>query len=205
MSRKADVEALLGRADKSLPRIISMYKDSLNKKGIDSDLSIDIKEYFSHLKSVLDYLAHDIVDKYCHNADPKDRLYFPIRDNHRAFEDIMKKSYPDLQTNSKKVYDYLESIQSYQKNENEWLKHFNKLNNENKHDRLVPQTRTETERVNVKTESGAEVDWKPKNVKYGLGVSIGGVPVNPQTQLPNPSTTQTVTIWSEPLRLHILN
>jgi selenophosphate synthetase-related protein len=54
------------------------------------------------------------------------------------------------------------------------LTHFNKLNNENKHEQIVAQKRSETKRFNV-------------NIQ-------GGVPVNPQTQLPNPSNTQTVTI-----------
>jgi hypothetical protein len=194
MSRKTDIEALLNRADKTLPKINEEYEKALHAKEISADLKIDIKEYFGNLRSVLDYLAHDIVDKHCPTANPKDILYFPIRADQPSFDNVMKKSYPDLQTNCKSAYDILEAVQPFKKAENNWLTHFNKLNNENKHERLVAQKRSETKRVNVQIKSGGGVSWDPSAVKFGSGVFIGGVPVNPQTQMPNPSDTQTVTI-----------
>ncbi len=194
MTRKNDIEALLDRAEKAEPKIIAEYNKSLHEKTIGSNLKIDIKDYFSHLRSVLDYLAHDIVEKYCPNADPKDRLYFPIGSDQSSFGGIMRKSYPDLSTNSVKVYNVLENIQPYKKSENKWLSSFNKINNENKHEQLTPQKRTETKRVNVQSNNGSRVAWNPSAVRFGSGVSIGGVPVDPSTQMPIPSNTQTVTI-----------
>jgi hypothetical protein len=194
MSRKTDIEALLNRADKTLPKINEEYEKALHAKTISADLRIDIKEYFGNLRSVLDYLAHDIVEKHCPNANPKDILYFPIRADQVSFDNVMKKSYPDLLTNCKAAYDVLEALQPFKRPENTWLTHFNKLNNENKHERLVAQKRTETKRVNVEIKGGGGVSWDPSAVKFGSGVFIGGVPVNPHTQMPNPSDTQTVTI-----------
>lgn len=194
MSRKTDIEALLNRADKTLPKINEEYEKALHAKTISADLKIDIKDYFGNLRSVLDYLAHDIVEKHCPNANPKDRLYFPILADQVSFDNKMKKSYPDLQTNCKAAYDVLDALQPFKKSENAWLTHFNKLNNENKHERLVAQKRTETKRVNVQIKGGGSVSWDPSAVKFGSGVFIGGVPVNPYTQMPNPSDTQNVTI-----------
>jgi len=194
MSRKTDIEALINRADKTLPKINEEYEKALHEKTISADLRIDIKDYFGNLRSVLDYLAHDIVEKYCPNANPKDNLYFPIRADQVSFDNLMNKSYPDLQTNCKAAYDVLEALQPFKKTENAWLTHFNKLNNENKHERLVAQKRTETKRVNVEIKGGGSVSWNPSAVKFGSGIFIGGVPVNPNTQMPNPSETQTVTI-----------
>ena len=194
MSRKTDIEALLNRADKTLSKINEEYEKALHAKTISADLRIDIKDYFGNLRSVLDYVAHDIVDKYCPTANPKDILCFPIRADQVSFDNLIKKSYPDLQTNCKDVYDILEAIQPFKKPENSWLTHFNKLNNENKHERLVAQKRSETMRVNVQIKGGGGVSWDPSAVKFGSGVFIGGVPVNPYTQMPNPSDTQTVTI-----------
>jgi hypothetical protein len=37
------------------------------------------------------------------------------------------------------------------------------------------------------------VEWSPDNVRFGPGVSIGGEPLDPSTQRPVPSLTQTVT------------
>lgn len=198
MTRKADIEALLERANKAEPKIIEEYNKSLRDKTIGNNLKIDIKDYFSHLRSVLDYLAHDIVETYCPNANPKDRLYFPISSDQSSFEGIMRKSYPDLNINSIKVYSILENIQPYKKSENGWFSSFNKINNKNKHEQLTPQKRTETNRVNVKNNNGTSASWNPDMVKFGSGpgvsVFIGDVRIDPNTQLPEPSNTQTVTI-----------
>ncbi|MBP6908294.1 MAG: hypothetical protein KBB75_00525 [Candidatus Pacebacteria bacterium] len=157
MTRKDDIEALLERAEKAELKLTEEYNKSLHDKTISSDLKIDIKDYFSNLRSILDYLAHNIVEKYCPNADPKDRLYFPIGSDQSSFEGIMRKSYPDLSLSSAKVYSILENIQPYQKPENRWLSSFNKINNENKHSQLTPQKRTETKRVNVQINNGGSV------------------------------------------------
>ena len=194
MSRKADIEALLKRAEATLQRISGEYENSLESKTVSADLRIDIKDYFGNLRSALDYIAKDIVDKYCPKSKQKNKLYFPIRTDLNAFAKEMALSYPDLITNCKRVYDILESIQPFKSEENKWLSHFNKLNNENKHDRLVVQKRMETQRVNVNIHEGGSVNWDPSAVTFGPGVFIGGVPVNPNTQLPNPSNTQTVKI-----------
>ncbi|MBL7989244.1 MAG: hypothetical protein JNJ94_14365 [Chlorobi bacterium] len=161
---------------------------------ISADLKIDLKNYFGNLRSVLDYLARCIVDKYCPNANSKNNLYFPIRKNQSLFDDVMRTSYPDLQKNCKYVYDILEAFQPFKKTENAWLVHFNEINNKNKHERLVPQKAIQTERVTVQIKGGGKVSWNASAVKFGSGVSIGGVPINPYTQMPYPSNTQTVKI-----------
>ena len=106
----------------------------------------------------------------------------------------MNNSYPDLVHNNKSVYDILENFQPFKCDENKWLLHFNKVNNENKHERLFPQRRIETKRVNVDIHGRGSVNWGSSEVEFGSGIFIGGVQVNPNTQLPNPSKTQTVTI-----------
>jgi hypothetical protein len=196
MIRKADIEALLQRAETTLQRINSEYENSLQSKTVSADLRIDIKDYFGNLRSTLDYIAKDIVDKYCPLAKLNKKMYFPIFAEQKAFETEMPRSYPDLITNRKRVYDYLESIQPFKSEENKWLSHFNKLNNINKHDCLVPQKRIEIKRVNVNIHGGGSVNWNSSAVTFGPGVSIGGVPVNPNTQLPTPSNTQSVSIES---------
>ena len=84
----------------------------------------------------------------------------------------------------------LDSTQPYQP-AYAWLGKFNRVNNENKHESLVEQTRTETQRVNVSFGSGS-VSWDPGAVKFGSGVFIGGVPINPSTQMPIPHPSQKI-------------
>jgi len=193
MKRESDIDALLGRAEKQLPKIMEEYNNSLHKKSIDSELKIDIKDFFGNLRSVLDYLAHDIIEENCPKANPKNNLYFPLRSSKILFDNLINKSYPELENNNKVLHDYLLSIQPFIKDSNRWITYFNTLNNENKHDKLVEQIRTETEMINVQTQQGS-VTWNSSNVKFGSGVLIGGVPVDPNTQMPMPSSTQKVTI-----------
>jgi hypothetical protein len=191
-----DVAALLKRCESDLDSVKSEYENSLHAKSISADLKINIKNLSENLRSVLDYLAHEIRETYCPKASAKQRFYFPIAQDLSQFEGQMKKCYPGLKKGSPDLYSYLESIQPYHR-KCAWLGQFNRLNNENKHDSLVEQTRTETERVTVRSAGGSRVSWTPQNVKFDAGVYIGGVPVNPATQTPVPHPSQTVelTIW----------
>lgn len=193
MSRIDDINALLKRADELYLKIESGYNNSLHSQKISSDLKIDIKDYVGHLRSVLDYLAGEIVIKHCPNANLNNKLYFPISSDRAKFDKIIKKSYPDLIINSKVLHDYLESIQPYN-NGNDWLSNFNEINNKNKHNKLVEQVRTEIKRVNVKTQGIGSVSWIPESIRFGPGVYIGDIPVNSITQMPQQSPRQIVTV-----------
>ena len=186
MSRKENINAQLKRATEILPKIEKEYNNSLYRKNISEDLKLDIHSFCGHLRSALDYMAHDIVEKYCPNAKKSDRLYFPITDNESSFKQRLIDSYPDLQTNCPDIYGLLELTQPYFRSENKWLNQFNKINNENKHSDLVEQTRTEIKRVNVTSPNGGSVSWGP-GVTFGAGVQIMGVPIDPRTQLPIPN------------------
>lgn len=188
MNRKLQIEALLKRAEISLLKISKYYETSLHSKHISLEMLIDIKEYFSCLRSILDYLAHDIFEKYCPNANPKNNIYFPIRHDETLFKNDCNKYFPELEKNNTKVYGILENFQAFRNQDNSWLKFFNKLNNENKHERLVPQTRIETRQVTVTGQGGGSVSWG-SGVTFGNGVSIMGVPIDPRTQLPVTNNT----------------
>lgn len=193
--RKASIEALLKRCDTDLSTIEQAYKDSLHDQQVRANLQVDIKNFCENLRSVLDYLANDIRETHCPGADPTARFYFPIFDKKSVFDGQAKKWYPGLDTTIPALWSYLDSIQPYQQG-CAWLGTFNRINNENKHGSLVAQTRTQTEQIRVSMPGGS-VTWTPQNVRFGAGVYIGGVPVNPATQMPVPHPSQTVEriIW----------
>ncbi len=197
MSRQSDINALLNRADKLLPKMESDYNNSLQAKSISADLKIDIKDFVGYLRSALDYLAHDIRDKFCPTANQNDDLYFPIRGDRTKFDNYINRAFPGLNSNCSELYNYLEEIQPYHGSNNVWLTHFNDLNNENKHEKLVEQKSTETKTVKVSSnQSGGSVSWGP-GVTFGSGISVMGVPIDPRTQMPVPNniTTTEVIIW----------
>ncbi|MGB3667089.1 MAG: hypothetical protein WA963_09030, partial [Bermanella sp.] len=109
------------------------------------------------------------------------------------FDIGINRDFTDLNTNFPDVYSILESVQPYN---DSWLTKFNKLNNNNKHQDLVEQTRTEHRQVNVSAKSGGgSVSWG-SGVTFGSGVSVMGVSVDPRTQMPvanNTVNTEVVT------------
>jgi hypothetical protein len=184
-SRGKSRAALVARIDFDLAKVEAGYNASLEARSIAIDLKIDIKNVGENLRSVLDYLAHDVRDKYCPTAKPSERFYFPILPDRAQFEAQVDRWYPGLRTGGPGLWAYLESIQPYQSGR-EWLGLFNRLNNENKHGDLVEQTRIEIQQVRATSSGGGNVSWNPAGVKFGSGVSIAGVPVDPRTQMPVP-------------------
>jgi hypothetical protein len=195
-TRKDSIEILLKRCDADIVKIEQEYNDSLHQQKVRTDLQVDIKNFCENLRSVLDYVAHDIRETYCTGADPKMRFYFPILASRGEFEAQAKKWYPGLDARVPDLWNYLETVQPYHQ-DYVWIGIFNKINNENKHGNLVAQTHTETEQVRVSMPGGGSVTWTPQNVKFGPGVFIGGVPVDPGTQMPVPHPSQKVEriIW----------
>lgn len=196
-SREPRIRALLRRSEQDLAKIEAEYNNSLRAASIDADLAIDIKNFTGNLRSVLDYLAHDIRERYCPKAPTNAIFYFPILSDAASFKSKMSTWYPGLDSAAPQLYSLLASVQPYASAKNAWLGQFNRLNTENKHADLVEQKKTETRQVRVITQGGGEVSWNPANVTFGSGVLIGGVPVNPATQMPAPSATQNVevTTW----------
>jgi hypothetical protein len=192
MKRANSIDALLKKSHETHADLKRAYQASLHEKAIREDLKVDIKNLFENLRSCLDYLAHELFEKLCSAAKKPKRLYFPIRYSHAEFEKVMTDEYSGLKGASEATFDFLESIQPYN---DPWLGQFNQLNNENKHQDLEEQTRTETRQVTVSARGGA-VSWGP-GVIFGSGVSVMGVPIDPRTQMPVPNNLvkTEVNIW----------
>lgn len=192
MSRSKSIDALLKKSNKDLVILKKDYEAALHAKQISEEIKIDIKNIFENLRSALDYLAHDISE---HLATSKPKiLYFPIRHSLAEFTATMAKDYPGVEGNNTDIYSILEQVQPYNK---PWLGNFNKLNNNNKHQKLVEQTRTESRHVSVTSHgSGGGVSWGP-GVTFGGNISVMGVPIDPYTQLPVPNNQvkTEITIW----------
>ena len=189
-NRRTDIKVLIQRSEHDFAAVRSAYVESLQALSISSELRIDIKNLFGNLRSALDYLAKDIHEKYCPNANPNARFYFPILPSAPQFQGQMNNWFPRLNVGCADLWKYLESIQPYNPGA-EWLGKFNRVNNENKHESLVEQTRIETQRVNVSF-GGGSVSWDSGAVQFGPGVYIGGVPVDTRTQMPTPHPSQKV-------------
>lgn len=184
MARKDSIQALFTKAKAQVEQIQTGYNRSLHSKAIDAQLRIDIKNACENLRSVLDYIAKDIRERYCPSASASARFYFPILPDKPTFDRKVDEWFPGLRGAAPAVVASLEGLQPFQ-NGQEWLGHFNQVNNENKHGDLVEQTRVEGLETRVTGRGGQGVGWGP-GVKFGSGVSVMGVPIDPKTQLPVP-------------------
>lgn len=142
MKRKLSIDALLDKALTSFTEVESLYKKSLNEQAIDIRLKIDIKNIFENLRSCLDYIALEIIEKYLPTQPAK--IYFPVTSSKSDFESRINKDLPNLINLSPEVYQLLEQIQPYN---DPWLGKFNKLNNDNKHQDLVEQINQQKEQL----------------------------------------------------------
>lgn len=193
MKRKDSIEALLRKSRATFAVLRREYETSLHEKVIRDDLRVDIKNVFENLRSCLDYLAHELFEALCGTVKQPNRLYFPICISRIEFDKVMSRDYPGLEKTNKVVFDFLESIQPYN---NVWLRQFNQLNNENKHQDLVEQTRVESRHVSVTSPGGGGVSWGP-GVSFSGDVRVMGVPIDQRTQLPVPNNqvVTKITIW----------
>lgn len=193
MNRQKSVEALINKSKKDLEALKKDYQASLEHKAISEELKIDIKNIFENLRSCFDYIAHDVFEA-CVTGNQPGKLYFPIRQSKKEFDQAINKDFPRLQASNPDVYNILESVQPYQ---DDWLSKFNRLNNKNKHQDLEEQTRTESRHVKVSSPNGGgSVSWGP-GVTFGSGVSVMGAPIDPNTQMPIPTNQvkTEVVIW----------
>lgn len=180
LSKFNDIDAVLAKAESTLPKIEEEYLNCLKEEKIPDSLLVDIKDYLGNLRSALDYIWHKIPSV----SDG----YFPIANSSADF----------LAKTGKIDSKYSTVIQKYQDyNSNSWIRCFSLFRNKNTHVTLVPQKKIETERIVSTHAGGGSVSWNPGSVRFGSGVFINGAPVNPFTQMPvsTPNTTIKKEIW----------
>ena len=193
MNRSSSIQALISKSKKSFISLKTDYDASLQDQTISEELKIDVKNIFENLRSCLDYIAHDIREA-CIVGSTVNRLYFPIRQSRIEFDQAINKDFQNLSFLHSDVYNLIEAIQPYN---DDWLGKFNKLNNNNKHQNLEEQTKTESRYVEVSSPSGeGSVSWGP-GVSFAGNISVMGAPIDLDTQLPiNGSNVNTkITIW----------
>lgn len=190
--RKDNVTALLNHATNDLTgsdfeNIEQKYKAALSEKNIPTSLQIDVKNFMENLRSVLDYIAHDIYETVIKPERVKiclkeiKNIYFPYGKSENDFKSGLGSSLPDLQSLNPKVFALIESIQPY-KCSDVWLYEFCRIVNEKKHDTLSPQIRTETKTMTASID-GASITMPIDNPDFrisqgsDLEVTFGGVPI----------------------------
>ncbi len=157
MSRKPDVDATLASVAKQFVSIRHEYAKALRDQSL--DLRIPVKNLMENLRSALDYMAHDIYDSCCRVGQTAGRkqapkVYFPFGRDDASFKSSLGSSLPGLQTQAPAVHNLILAMQPFQCGD-DWLCDLCSIVNENKHNRLQAQVRSETETHTVESEFGS--------------------------------------------------
>ncbi len=198
-----NIKASIDRADELLIELLAEYDTSLHKKEVSARAKQLTHEVCERLRSVLDRLAHLYWEKKIESELSEDdrkaaAIYFPIAADQHSLDSILGRwRWKTVREKNQTIYDYLQSLQPFAKDSNKWLRILNDLAVQGKHIDLVPQKKSEQQRVTVTGAArGGAVSWG-SGVTFGSGVSVMGAPIDPRTQriVPTPGVTEKVEIW----------
>lgn len=127
----ADVGEILKHCNSQIESIaIQIKEEEINK--------VVLKNTLENLRSVLDYVAKDIVlklKKIQKNSYINEKVHFPYGQRENHFKDNVKRNFPTLRQDEPKIYKLIESIQPF-KSKTNWLVDLCELTNEAKHNNL---------------------------------------------------------------------
>jgi hypothetical protein len=154
MSFFNDAKHLVSDSKRTLLEIENAYQESLNQKNISPTLLIKIKNFMENLRSALDFTAHGIFDKYGDQSKSSQKIYFPYARedldlNGFGSKNYIEKCIPGLSNTRPDIVAKIESYQCFSDASHSWLPTFMGLSNENKHQRLTPQTRKEVKELRI--------------------------------------------------------
>ncbi|HCY17387.1 MAG: hypothetical protein A2Z93_13335 [Curvibacter sp. GWA2_64_110] len=173
VSQFDDARALVEHSKQELEKIRSAYAGSLKSQQISPVFLVEIKNLMENLRSALDFSAVGLFQKYG-NGKPNAKIYFPyasLNQDATKFRAAgrIEACIPGITASRPDVVLALESVQHFAGAEWSWMPHFMELNNENKHQRLTPQTRQESRQLKLSSDSGAAII-----LGDGASIQIGG-------------------------------
>jgi len=172
-----DAKALVEHAASEVPKLEHAYNDSLHQQSIQPKLMIEIKNLMENLRSALDFAAHGLFDKYGSSTRSNPKIYFPyanLTQTKAQFQALnrIETGIPGISRSRPDIVAQIESYQHYSNADNRWLPLFMDLNNENKHERLTPQTREEARQLTLES-GGASISLgQGCSISMGPGTSI---------------------------------
>lgn len=177
MSAFDDAERLLEHASDEIPKIQAAYESSLHDKKVKSALLVEIKNFLENLRSALDFSARGLFERYGCATKSKLNVYFPYalgKEDRAAFvaDKRVEKKIPGLSASRPDIVLLLTEMQHFGNLAQPWLPAFMALNNENKHERLTPQHRQESQEIRVTSGAAAISMSGGAAISIGRGASI---------------------------------
>lgn len=167
-----DALELVKHAEGELPTIRAAYEASLTAKAVSPKLLIEIKNVCENLRSALDFAATGLFEKYGSSKKANPKIHFPYANSSQTRVEFEKSNrveacIPGLTASRPDIVSALVDMQHYTGVAYAWVPKFMELTNENKHQRLTPQTRIEHKELRI-SGGGASI-----SVGQGASISIG--------------------------------
>jgi len=172
-----DAKELVEHCKPTVKKIEEAYEQSLYDKEIKKSLLIEIKNFMENLRSALDFTAHGLFDKYGSSSRSNPKVYFPyawatLDKTGFQSQSIIDNKIPGLSANRPDIATKIESYQHFESADNTWLPEFMDLNNENKHQKLTPQTRKETKQLKISSGGTSMIVGGGARITLGAGAQI---------------------------------
>jgi hypothetical protein len=184
MSAFDDAKSLVAHAQGELPKIKRAYDESLTSKTISPALLVEIKNFLENLRSALDFVAHGLFDRHCAKSGNKPKIYFPYATAKQSRQEFEKSGriescIPGISAARPDIVSLILGVQHFARGDFAWLPTFMELNNENKHQRLVPQVRKETKELRISGGGAAISLGQGASISLGQGasISVGGATI----------------------------
>lgn len=144
--RSGTISELFEEVRTNLATIKEKAQEAKKDERIQNLLRPKIKSCLEHLRSCLDFSAHDIYEKL---STTNNKPYFPYAFNGdvASFNTSINRSHPNLQVLDSNIYDLIESIQPHITS-SDWLLKFCRRTNTEKHQDLSKQERENSNSTN---------------------------------------------------------
>jgi len=130
----AYAQSVLDLADEQIAEVTRLHNEALPSGEVPGRMQALIKNVVENQRSVLDYTAQAVADKYGCGTRP----YWMGMKTPGDFRIAIEKGLPGILKGHRKIADAFERHQPYQP-DHDWVLHLFELTPENKHRRLTPQ------------------------------------------------------------------
>jgi hypothetical protein len=168
-----DIVTLLQDAEEQIEELKPLHDAALDDASVRGKFKARVKNVLEHERSALDFLAVGITNDF--GTPKKGKIYYPLANHDADFPSTIGSKMPGVAVALPAVADAIRKHQPYQPH-GEWLREFNRLTRQQKHNRLSVQIVKQTfgGRVTEKA-TGAYFTWEGLRFEPGTIHSDGGM------------------------------
>jgi hypothetical protein len=183
MTAYEDAIELVNHASDELTKIRFAYEQGLSAKSVSPAMLISIKNLIDNLRSSLDFVSVAAHEKFCSGDTAELKPSFPYAKTtttQQEYRELLSKRFAGLDVSCPDLFQGLIDVQHFGAKGFTWLPVFIELNNESKHQRLIPQIRRKQLKLQISDGSTGIVVEEGAAIILGTSatVSVGAALIN---------------------------